>query len=398
MFVLNIFIGISIYHNYYNIRDDNIKVSLLTNSPGFREYEYESNRKKMITFLATIIVISVIVLVHELGHFMLAKSCGVLVEKFSIGFPPTLFKKKVGETEYAIGAIPFGGYVKMSGETPREDNAEPSNKEFRAKPIHSRALILAAGSIMNLILGILLFWAVLAFHGTGELSPDPIIGDVMKDSPADSAGLSKGDRIISIDSVSISDWEGMASKVHSMPGKKALFTIERRDSTFIAAIIPTPTEIKSDSGSDTIGLVGIRPVVNFVPRGVFRAVPGSLVLFGDILGAMAQFVVKIFSGGIRRGDIGGPVMIAKMAGTTAQSGWAAFLFFLAALSVNLGVLNLFPFPVLDGGQLVYLAIEAIRKKPMSLRVKLIVQQIGFLLLLLLMIYITISDIFFVFGK
>lgn len=352
----------------------------------------------MITFISTIIALGAIIFVHELGHFLFAKSRGVLIEKFSIGFPPTLLKKKIGETVYAIGAIPFGGYVKMSGENPLDDDEPISDRDFKAKSIGARASILSAGSIMNLIFGIALFWIVLAFHGTGEITKEPKVGSVVINSPADSAGMMKGDEILFIDTLRISSWEEMAKVIHSLPGKSTQITIKRNDSTFVVTITPVSTEVETDSGKREIGLIGIQPEVFFTPQGIFRALPGSFVLFFDILQAMAIFIGKIFSGDVHRGDIGGPVMIAKMAGTSAQAGWAAFLFFMAALSINLGVLNLFPFPVLDGGQIVYLIIEAFRKKPIPKKMKLVIQQIGFLLILLLMIYVTISDFLFVFGR
>jgi regulator of sigma E protease len=351
----------------------------------------------MITILSTVFVLGAIIFIHEFGHFITAKKSGVLVERFSMGFPPTILKKKIGETEYAIGAIPFGGYVKLKGENPEERNSEPSPRDLNGKPIWVRAIIMAAGSVMNLLLAIFLFWVVLAFHGAGEMSEAPVIGLVVQNSPADSAGLKVNDTILSISSTPVANWEDMATLVHSRGGKKLDFRI-KRDSAFTVSIIPQIHEVQGDSSKIKIGLIGVQPLVTFVPQGPFKAVGGAFGLFGEMIKAMGLFFKKAFGPGLEKGDVGGPILIAKMAGTTAQAGWAAFLFFIAALSINLGVINLFPIPVLDGGHLLFLAIEAVRKKPVSVKVRLAFQQAGMLVILLLMIYVTVNDVFFVFVK
>jgi len=349
-----------------------------------------------VTILATIVVLGPIVFIHELGHFLAAKFSGVKVHRFSLGFPPTIFKKKVGETEYALGAIFFGGYVKMEGENPQEET-EPSPRSLNSKPIGIRAIIMAAGSFMNIIFAIFLLWFIIAFHGMGEVSELPVIGQVVEDSPADSAGLMDNDMVLSIDGQRVSRWEDMSDIVHVNAGKKMQFEIERGDSVFVSSIVPAMQQVQTDTGMANYGLIGIAPSVQYQASGVFRAVPETFVLMGDIIKSVGLFVKKIFTSGLNKSDVGGPVMIAAMAGASARAGWAALLFFMAALSINLGILNLFPFPVLDGGHLVFLLIEAIRKKPLSIKVRLIAQQIGVLFILALMVYVTINDLFTVFG-
>ena len=352
----------------------------------------------MITIIATIIVISLIVIVHEFGHFAMAKLGGVGVEKFSIGFPPTIVKKRIGETVYAIGAIPFGGYVKLSGENPEGDKVERRPHDLLAKPIWVRALIMLAGPLMNFVLAFVLFWAVLAFHGSGDVSEDAVVGAVMIDSPADSAGLTARDRIVSLDGTPIESWNEMAEYVHARAGEPIHLDIARGDSEFVVTVVPAAREVTTDTGVISIGLIGIQPDITFTPKGIFAALPGSFSMMGEILIAMGDFVVKIFSTGIQKGDVGGPVLIAKMAGMSAQAGWASFLFFIAALSLNLGLLNLLPFPVLDGGQLTFLAIEAVRRKPLSFKVRMAVQQVGMIIILALMVYVTFNDVSLIFGK
>lgn len=345
----------------------------------------------MITIFATIIVLSVIVFVHEMGHFLMAKLGGVKVERFSIGFPPTILKKKFGETEYAIGAIPFGGYVKMAGEY-REEETEPEPGELESKSVGIRAAIMAAGPAMNVILAVVLFWAVLAFHGMGEVSNKTLVGGVMEDAPADSAGVEAGDSIALVDGTSFADWQGLSTFVHDRPEEKLAFTLVRGDEIFTREITPRPREFDTDSGTIRVGLIGIQPEVSFEAAGPLAAIPASFGMFGEVLRAMKQFIAKLFGPGLDKGDLGGPVMIGKLAGASARSGWAPFLFFMAALSINLAILNLLPFPALDGGHLAFLAVEAIRRKPLSLKVRMALQQIGIILILALMVYVTVSDI------
>jgi regulator of sigma E protease len=349
----------------------------------------------MTTILATIIVLGTLIFLHELGHFLAAKLFRVTVEKFSIGFPPTIVSKKLGETEYALGAVPVGGYVKLAGDNPLEDDYVPSDRDLPSKSIAARAVIISAGSIMNLLLALFLFWTVLAFHGMGEISTAPVIGGVFEDAPADSAGLLPGDSVVAVAGVPVEKWGELSKFVHPRAGIVTEFEIIRGDSSFAIALTPAPHSAMTDSGEIQIGLIGIQPSVKYLPMGIFRAIPGAFSIFGEMFLSMGIFIKRLFSSGLEKGDVGGPVLIAKMAGVSAKAGWAALLFFMAALSINLAVLNLFPFPVLDGGHLVYLFIETIRKKPVSIKFKLVAQQVGFLILFALMIYVTVNDIFFV---
>jgi len=351
----------------------------------------------ILTIIATIILLGPIIFFHELGHFLAAKLSGVTVEKFSLGFPPTIISKRIGETEYALGAIPFGGYVRMRGEIPGNQEYQPSQGDLSSKSIPVRAIILAAGSIMNFVLAIFLFWAVLAFHGTTEASQAATVGSVIPESPADSAGLVEGDSVVQISGMLVSNWDEMAEIVHPSHGKMLNFEIMRGDSAIIIGITPASHTVATDTGLITVGLIGIGPAAINRPMGVFAAVPGAFIMLGNVFGAMWQFAGKAFETGLEPGDVGGPVLISKMAGISARLGWATFIFFMAALSVNLGILNLLPFPVLDGGHLLFLCIEGIRRRPVSIKIRLAAQQIGFLIIVAFMIYITFNDFFVIFG-
>ena len=167
----------------------------------------------MITIVSTVIILGTLILFHELGHFIAAKICGVRVLKFSLGFPPTLFSKKFGETEYGIGAIPFGGYIRMAGDGSSGEDKEMLEGDLHSKSRGARAFIVSAGSLMNLLLAIVIFWVIIAFHGLGQVSKSAVIGGVVIDSPADSAGLEAGDSIIAVNDETISGWDEMASMV-----------------------------------------------------------------------------------------------------------------------------------------------------------------------------------------
>ncbi len=352
----------------------------------------------MTTLVSTIIVISVIVFVHEFGHFAMSKLGGVRVEKFSLGFPPAIFKKRVGETLYSIGAIPFGGYVKLAGEDAERADKPPLPYELSAKPKWIRASIMLAGPLMNFVLALILFWAVIAFHGMGSMSETAVIGGIVEGAPADSAGLEPLDSIVAIDGAPVASWNDLSEIIHARPGEAVELSLVRAGSALAVKVIPKPEKISSDSGEAVIGLIGIQPNIVFEPLGFFKAIPASFSLLYEVLGSMVLFFKKIFSSGVEKGDIGGPILIARMAGASAKAGWASFLFFLAALSVNLGILNLLPLPALDGGQLVLIGIEALRRKTLSFKTRIIIQQLGFLFIIALMIYITFSDVSLLFGK
>ncbi len=344
------------------------------------------------TVVLAIIVLGVIIFFHELGHFLVAKFTGIRVVKFSIGFPPKLVSKKIGETEYQIGAIPFGGFVRLAGEE-HPEGEEPQHYEFLAKPPGIRILVLLAGPIMNLLMGLILVWTGFIFHGESHpLFDKAKVGGLIPGMPASEAGLMVGDVILKVDGDTVSNWNELSDEIHSKPDTTVVLVILRKDSVFNLECQPESRKISLESGDTVFGMIGIiwTSEQTRLPAGsaFIRSIEATYMFSGAVLG----FIWSLIIGESSLKDIGGPVMITRMTGETAKMGLWPLLLFVAALAINLGILNLLPFPVLDGGQIVFTVIEAIRKKRISDRVRSIFQQVSMLLLLGLMAIVTIKDV------
>jgi len=352
------------------------------------------------TLFSFIVVLGILIFFHELGHFVVARLLGVGVDKFSLGFGPRLFGKKIGRTDYIISAMPLGGYVKMVGEEPNADIApEDIPFSFTHKNVFKRILIVAAGPFFNFLLAVIIFFVIFQSYGAGILKP--AIGDVEKDSPAYQAGLQKNDKIIEIDGHAIESWEEMAKIITECNGKSLALTVLRGESIFTANVIP-----KQISGQSIFGeeikryVIGIKSSGDVFIRGLnpFQAFSESIVQTWKISKLVVISIVKMIQGNIPVKSIGGPIMIAEMAGQQAREGAVNFVFFIALLSVNLGILNILPIPVLDGGHLVFFFIEAATGHPVSIRVREIAQQAGIFILIALMIFVFYNDISRIFSN
>ena len=346
----------------------------------------------METLLVTIFVLGVLVFVHEFGHFVVAKLAGIYVECFSIGYPPTIFSKKIGDTEYCIGAVPFGGYVKLKGEIPEASVQSPDS--FRAKHPAVRIAVLMAGPLMNIITGFFLLWLVLIGYGESEPRYDvPEIGSALVGMPAHKIGLKPGDLILKINGDTVATWEDMANIVHAHPDDTILLLVQRGDSVFEITCQTTSKKVEINGQDTVFGIIGIVPSATQkkvpVVKAFWLAARGTINIFIAVL----VFVWKLITGGASLAEVGGPVMIAQVAGESARNGIWQLLMFMAALSINLAVLNLFPIPILDGGQILLNLIEWVRKKEVSLKAQAVFQQISVAFLLLLMLLVTIKDIF-----
>jgi len=345
-----------------------------------------------VTIVLAIIVLGIIIFFHELGHFLVAKFTGIRVEKFSIGFPPKLVGKKIGETEYQIGAIPFGGFVRLAGEE-HPEGEEPQPYEFLAKPPRIRILVLLAGPIMNLLMGLILVWTGFIFHGeSNPLFDKAEVGGLIPGMPASEAGLMVGDVILKVDGDTVSNWNELSDEIHSKPDTSVVLVILRKDSVFNLECQPESRKVSLESGDTVFGMIGIiwQSEQTRLPAGTafIRSIEATYMFSGAVLG----FIWSLIVGESSLKDIGGPVMITRMTGETAKMGLWPLLLFVAALAINLGILNLLPIPVLDGGQILFTVIEAIRKKRISDRVRSIFQQVSMLLLLGLMAIVTIKDV------
>lgn len=343
---------------------------------------------------AFIVVLGVLIFFHELGHFLVARLFGVGVEKFSLGFGPRLFGRQVGMTDYRISLIPLGGYVKMVGDEPDgELSPELEPLSFVHKSVSKRFLIVAAGPLFNLLLAVAIFFGV--FAATGVYIHQATIGEVQADMPAAEAGLTGGDRILAVDSVPVDSWEEMAERIGESDGRAIALRVERSGEIVDVSLQPTLSTTKNLFGERIERyVIGITSGSDFVqqPLGLFEAFAESVVKTYEIVELTVVSVLKLIQGKLPATTIGGPIKIAKMAGAQAKEGVINLLVFTAVISVNLGILNFLPIPVLDGGHLVFFTIEAATRRPVSNKIREIAQQIGIFLLILLMIFVIYNDI------
>jgi regulator of sigma E protease len=334
-------------------------------------------------------VLSLLIFVHELGHFLLAKLTGIRVERFSIGYPPRLFGKQIGDTDYCVSATPFGGYVKLSGmidESMDTDGVKGEPWEFMSKPVWVRSLVIAAGPIFNVLLTILVFSIGTMIVGIPE-SIGPVVGRVAEKMPAQAAGLKEGDLIVRVEHQDITKWEDLVAIIHAAPEKPLLIEWQRDGQSQSATITPQLDKIQK------IGLIGIEPKTQVRSAGVFESIASGTVSTYRLTLLIFKSFGMLFSGEVSlKEGLGGPVRIAQMAGDSARSGFGSLLMFTALLSLNLAILNILPIPALDGGHLLILLIEAIIRRPVSTKFRIVTQQIGMALLLALMIFVVFNDV------
>jgi regulator of sigma E protease len=316
------------------------------------------------------------------------------VEKFSLGFGPRLIGKKVGITDYRISAIPLGGYVKMIGEEP-DAQIDPQDipLSFTHKHVAKRMLIVAAGPVFNIILAVFIFFGIFLISGSFVLKPS--VGSVKQGAPAFSAGLEKGDLITAINESAINSWDEMAEIINASKGQKIQLTVRRGDSTRHFSLAPQQVTTKNIFGEDVQRyIVGITASGETYSKEMnfFQALSESLIQTYRVTELMVVIIAKLIKGDISTDTLGGPIMIAQMAGDSAKAGIGSLISFIALISVNLAIINLLPIPVLDGGHLLFFSIEAIKGSPVSIKVREIAQQVGLFILILLMILVFYNDI------
>ncbi|GAB4163770.1 MAG: RIP metalloprotease RseP [Geothermobacteraceae bacterium] len=433
----------------------------------------------MIYLVSGIIMLGILIFVHELGHFCIAKLSGVKVLKFSLGFGPRLVSVTRGETEYQISMIPLGGYVQMLGEgqaDAEEIPPEDEERSFARKSLARRTAIVAAGPLMNLLLPFLVLPVayLIGINLPAFLDQPPCAGYVYEQSPAHRAGLRQGDCILSIDGQEVSTWTEANQALIGSAGQQIEVVVERQGEKRLveldaavanvedlqlrnlgvfpvrqalvggvmkglpgerAGLLPgdlilaiggqpvtswydltglvqqagdNPTEIVIDRAGERLTLtltpekqpdqdrylIGIEPKVESVFKryGLFEAIGAGARQAVDIIGLTLVFIQKLFSGQVSSQNIGGPIMVFQMAGQAAQTGVTTVLTMLAFLSIQLGILNLLPIPILDGGHLFFYACEFVFRKPLSMRAREMAQQVGLILLIMLMILAFYNDI------
>jgi regulator of sigma E protease len=342
------------------------------------------------TPLAFAIVLGVLVFIHELGHYLAARWRGVHVEAFSIGFGPRLFGwTDRNGTVWKLCLLPLGGYVKLHGQEQPQDAAPETiagwqaGRTFHEKSVLSRAIVVAAGPIANFILAAVLF--AFLFIVSGRPVTQPVFGEVMADSAASRAGLVAGDRVESIDGVKISRFEDIQAAVSSHPGQKLTMSITRDGKAITLDATP--------DARGNAGVLGVRGgKVEYVPVSAFEALPAGIVQTWNVGAQTLAGVWQMISGQRGTDDLGGPLRIAQLSGQVASLGFASLISFIAVLSVNLGLINLFPIPVLDGGHLVFYAFEAIRGRPLPPQALEYGLRAGFALLIGLFVFATWNDL------
>ena len=349
--------------------------------------------------LPFLVVLSVLIFVHELGHYLVARWCGVTVEVFSIGFGPELFGRtdRAG-TRWKVSAIPLGGFVKMYGEESfgaEEGEPPPSGAKegsFRDKTLRQRAAVVAAGPLANILFALVLLVGIFGF--VGSPTPLPVVGAVQENSAAAEAGFMPGDVIVEIDGETVAWFEDLRRIVNANPGVTLRFAVERGgDEVRISA---TP-RAAADAGGESrpVGLLGIKPDLTRIGYQELSLGGAALAAVTQTYNLATQIFTTLFN--MIRGEgsfneLGGPLRIAQISGQVAQDGLIHLLYFMAALSVNLALINLLPIPVLDGGHLFLYAMEAIRGKPLNKRVVEYAFRAGVVFVLGLMLLATWNDL------
>lgn len=329
------------------------------------------------TIVAAILVFCFLILSHEFGHFIVAKACGIYVEDFSLGMGPKLLSWKGKETQYTLRLLPVGGWCKMEGED--EDSENP--RAFCNKKVWQRICVVAAGPVMNFICAIILF--VILFMMVGTYSTTNQVGDVTAGYPAATAGLQSGDILLDINGFPISNWNDISTAVNQQPGQTLSCLVERDGQQLTIIITPVYDESR---GSYLLGITPMQARLGFfkaVGLGVRQSVLFARELVISIVG-MIRGTMEV--------DISGPVGIVTVIGETASYGFRSLMLLTAYLSINLGLINLFPLPALDGSRIVFLAVEGIRRKPIDRDKEGWVHTIGLFLLLGVMVLVTYHDI------
>ena len=338
----------------------------------------------MLTAIAAIVVFCLLILSHELGHFIAAKACGVYVEDFSLGMGPKLLKWQGKETQYTLRLLPIGGWCKMTGEDEESDNP----RAFCRKKVWQRMLIIGGGPLMNFIFAIILF--VILFMLLGSYSTENVVGMPTEGSPAETAGIESGDYVLQINDVPISNWNEIGNTINQQAeGEDLIFLIER-DGEQLSVIVSPYYDESSDSWM--VGLLPQKTRQNFFTA-IGLGIGQSISFTKELLVAIVDMIK-----GTMTVDVAGPVGIITIIGDATSYGFRSLLLLTAYLSINLAIVNLLPLPALDGSRLVFLAVEGIRRRPINPNWEGRIHFIGLMLLFGLMIILTYSDLVRIFSS
>ena len=376
----------------------------------------------MLAYIAPLFVFGIVVFVHELGHFLAAKAVGVYTPRFSIGFGKALFRKRYGETEYVLAALPLGGYVRMASkddeatafleggsenavteiathDQPLDPDAMipfgpkpiPPHRWFESKPLWQRLIILLAGVTMNIILSLVVMTGMFAHYGNPYLSTKA--DSLFADRPGAKAGLVRGDSIVAIEGKEV-DWEALVTKVSASPGRALQFDVIRNGQRQQFTITPTADTVTNPSTKhvDTVGRIGIIPVQLSKPMGFGEAITSGWTATWRMAGTVIDALHGLATRRVAASELGGPIMIAQASVQAARGGMENLFFLIALISTNLAVFNLLPIPILDGGQIVIGLLEGLKGSAFSLRTREYILKAGLFAVLLLFALVTYNDI------
>ena len=337
----------------------------------------------MLTLLACIFVFGILVTVHEFGHFITAKLAGMKVEEFSIGFGPKIYQQQEGETLYSLRMLPLGGYNKIAGMDP--DDPEDLERGFNSKPVASRMLVILAGSLMNFLLPVLIFFGIFLAYGMEVPQNTPVLGQIVEGYPAAQSGLKEGDRVLSINGQPVSQWPDIRTRLADAGTKPVPFEIQRDKENLTLTVTPV---LNPETGKPFIGVVSSLKKVNLTP---WQAAVSSVTATKNIIKNMYASLYHMITGKTKA-ELSGPVGVAKMAGQVAHKGFDMLLQFTAMLSLNLAIINLLPLPALDGGHFLILLIEAVTGYKLGKTAMQNIQKVGVVMILAITIFATFKDL------
>ena len=343
----------------------------------------------LLSILVFLLTLSLLVIVHELGHFVVAKKNGIWVEEFGFGLPPRLFGKKVGDTIYSINALPFGGFVRLHGEMTKDGVTKPK-MAFINKSLWVKTAVITAGVIMNFLLAIVLFGIVYSFTGIPKELKEVKVLDVATNSPAQIAQIIVGDKIISVDGVNVSNVSEFINKIEDRKGKKVKLELQDRTVTVIPRANPPENE-------GPLGVAITNTETYFAPiwqrpfYGAYYGTKEAIYWGKNVINGFINIFTELSHGNAPK-DVSGPVGVFAITTEVAKTGILSLLNLVGIISVNLAILNIIPFPALDGGRLLFIIIEAICGKKIAPKFEAIVHAVGMVILLLAILAITIKDI------
>ncbi len=344
----------------------------------------------MITALSILVTFSIVVFVHELGHFLMALKMGVKVYTFSLGFGPEIMGFTYKGIRYRLSAIPMGGYVKMKGENPDDEGAMESDALMGLEPFR-RIIILSAGALMNFLTGAIIFSMIIYFTGIPKFVDKPVIGGVTEESPADRAGIKEKDIILAINNKKINTWREVSEYIGSNTEIPVKLEIQRANEVLTIEVLP---ELNHDIGR---ALIGITATFENVKFGFISSVLEGFKYTAVLCWKMLASIWLMITGKIA-GAVAGPVGIAQIVSKAASAGLSPLFQLIALISVNLGIINLFPIPILDGGHILFALVEKVKGSPLDVKKVNIANMIGLSLILALLLFFTWKDILRVFFK